>query len=1024
MRLTSILFCLFCIVINLNVNAQGIVINEVMSANLSSIPDVYVPDYSNCPVPDCESWYDQLGDLTMDGDYPDWIELYNPGNISVNLQGFGLSDDLNEPFKWTFPNIEIAAQGYLVVFATGLDVKETSLHHHLHTNFKISTNKESITLYQSSGELLTKVNTQNIPIDMSVGRNPAKENEWLFFTHPTPGAKNESPVFNGYTNNISMSEQAGFFNSAFELSLQAVLSNEKIYYTLDGSNPTTNSAIYKNPILINKTTVIKAQTFKDGIISSPVVTQTYFVGENASLPVVSLISPPEHLWDDDFGIYTAGSNAFEPNRIANYWKDWERPCTIQYFDNEGNKAFSIELGMKIFGWGSRSNDRKSISLYARNKYGYDFIYYPLFSQLAIDQFQSVVLRASGSDWQGTLFRDPMISSLVDKKDIDAQATEPVILFLNGEYWGIYNLREKLNEDYLAAHHNINKENVDIISQYWRRDYPVVNSGNDEEFNTLIDFIENNNIQTEANYNFVEGLIDIDNFVNYQVVEIYAANYDWPGNNSKCWKENTEGSKWRWLLYDLDYTFGSSGQNDYRHNTLEHATDSRGSSWPNPSNTTFLLRELLKNETFSQLFINRFADLLNTVFLPDVVEGRIADFEENYLPEIDKHIKRWGINNNKNASRTAWQNNIDDLIEFAEKRPASMRNHIQDYFGLSGKANLKLKMNLVDAGSIKINSIRVDDKNWEGIYFKDVPVQLTAIPAPGYRFVSWEGIGNSDKSNPVVSVNLNTNNEITANFEVDNNALNTIVISEIFFNPNANNEADWVELKNTYNVPMDLSGWLLKDKTFSHRFKIPQGSVIDPYNYLVICRDQNSFHSLFPGISNYTGDLNFGLDADADLVLLLDQDQQVVDSVYYTDKTPWPSAMSGNSISLMSPELDNSQGQHWYSGNNDLSPGRANGIWTDAQLISRTATELRTFPNPFSEAIAFQFSLTSNELVILKIYTSEGREMLTLCNQVLNEGQHQYVWDTSYGSQYIKPGLYLYSVQTGDKYLSGKIMKMD
>lgn len=1014
----------FFLLISVNGSGQGILINEIMSSNISSIPDVYLPDYTNCPVPDCESWYEELGDLTMDGDYPDWIELYNPGGSPVNLEGYGLSDNPNDAFKWIFPSIKIEAKSYLVVFATGLNVKETTVHQYLHANFNIDRQTETIILSNPTGQLLSKVNTQNIPIDMSIGRNPKNESQWVFFTSPTPGYGNNSPVFTGFTNNVNMSQNSGFYRSGFELSLHSVLSNETIYYTLDGSNPSTNSFIYKNPIPINKTTVVKAQTFKDAIISSKIATETYFINEKSSLPVISLISPPENLWDNEMGIYTAGENANEGNRVANYWKDWERPCTVQYFDKNGNNAFKAELGMKIFGWGSRANDRKSISLFARNKYGDDEIDYPLFSKTKLDQFQSVVLRASGSDWQGTLFRDPMISSLVEQKDIDAQQTEPAILFINGEYWGIYNLREKLNEDYLVAHHNINKENVDIISQYWRRDYPIVIEGDDEEFSSLINFIETNNIETEENYSYIESKIDIDNFVNYQVAEIYAANYDWPGNNSKCWKEKTEDSKWRWMLFDLDYTFGSTSQNNYQHNTLEHATTNNNNSWPNPPNTTFLLRELLQNTTFKNLFINRFADLLNTIFLPDVVEDRIADFEEIYLPEIDKHIKRWGINNNKKASKAEWQENIDVLRTFAEERPANIREHIENYFGLSGEVLLKLNMNLVNSGSIKVNSIQIDDLNWEGIYFKDVPIKLSAIPKPGYRFASWDGVNGTDKYNPVITINLSGNTNIAANFESDENAINSIIISEIFFNSDNQNESDWIEIKNSYSVPIDLSGWLLKDKDFSHRYKFPEGSVINPQEYLVLCRDQNSFKQLFPNVSNTAGNFNFGLDSDADLVVLLNENQQVIDSVPYSNQSPWPTVFQGSSISLIAPELDNSMGQHWYSGINDISPGRANGIWTEISVSIENKMTNQSFPNPFRKTVTIQFSLDRQEFVQLKILNSSGQVVSTLCHQGLSEGQHQFQWNIENQDQKILPGIYLYTIQTESNCISGKMMKIE
>lgn len=751
-------------------------INEIMSANLTSIQDEYEADLSNCPVADCEWWYEQMGKATWDGDYPDWIEIYNPGNSSINLMGYGLSDNPSNPYKWIFPNIMLLPKEYLVVFASGKDRRNPQKN--LHTNFKIDRKGETIVLTNQQGIQCDKKETGEIPVDFSLGRYPDGESTWKISVNPTPGTSNTGILFPGFLDEVQFSHPAGYYSGGLQLTLTSTSQSNKIRYTLDGSDPDSNSTAYTQPIQINKTTTVKARVFQNNIPCSKVAVQTYLVEEHFTMPVVSLSTNPENLWNEDYGIYIAGKNADEGNRIANYWQDWERPCHIEFFESDGTSGFSVDAGIKIFGWGSRTNARKSLALFFRDKYGYDAVHYPIFPELSITEFKSLVLRASGTDWQGTLFRDPLVSSAVKNRDIDIQAFRPAVVFINGEYWGIHDIREKLNEEYLASHYGVKTDEVDIISRYWRRDYPLIVSGEDDAFIELENYLQNNDISKNEHYQHIANVIDINSLLDYLVTEIYFANYDWPGNNNKCWRKRTPAGKWRWFLYDLDYTLNSHGVNDFRHNTLEHATTTSGGNWPNPPHTTFIFRKLLNNTNFKNNFINRFADLMNTSFAPSALLEKLDEFTALFAPEMERHIERWGIFGTTLRSVEDWQRNISVIKEFMEKRQPYIKEHLSKKFGLTGTATLTLSLSQASAGSIQLNSLRIQTTTWQGEYFLGVPVQLTAVPAPGYKFSGWMGIADSLLLLNPITLNITAALSITAHFEKgENTSADTLLSRE-------------------------------------------------------------------------------------------------------------------------------------------------------------------------------------------------------------------------------------------------------
>ena len=293
------------IVLVTTLNGQ-IYINELMSSNISTIYD----DSDNSP---------------------DWIELYNDSNSAIDLNGYSISDNFNDPFKFIFPNIIINPNDYLLVFASGDD---TIIDTYLHTNFKLSSEGEVLVLTNSQGQTIDSIEFSVLPPDVSYGRESDGDNNWVYFTESTPLNSNNT---NGYTlcQDPEFSKEGGFYNNPININLSH---SEPIYYTLDGSEPDLNSSIYTSSISIDETTVLRTVIIDDDCLSYKINTHTYFIDVDSDLPIISLVTDPPNLWDNETGIYVMGDNAEDdwPHKGANFWQDWEKPIHIEFF--ETNKA--------------------------------------------------------------------------------------------------------------------------------------------------------------------------------------------------------------------------------------------------------------------------------------------------------------------------------------------------------------------------------------------------------------------------------------------------------------------------------------------------------------------------------------------------------------------------------------------------------------------------------------------------------------------------------------------------------------
>ena len=295
---------------------------------------------------------------------------------------------------------------------------------------------------------------------------------------------------------------------------------------------------------------------------------------------------------------------------------------------------SFDAGTKIFGGWSRALDQRSLSIFARGQYGLSEIEYPLFPDRPYEKYQAFILRNSGNDFLSSNIRDVTLTSLMDGSGLETQAYRPVVTYVNGLYWGLLNMREKMNEHYLASRFGIDPNEIDILGPF-----NELIQGSDVDYKSMLNFLESNSLASDENYQWISEQVDIDNFIIYHVAQIYFDNTDWPGNNNKQWRP--KNGKWRWMLYDTDFGFGTWSTVAFQNNTLAFALEPNGPFWPNPPASTLLFRSLVENTTFRNKFVNQFADELNSRFLPERVGEHIENVAANVASEIPDHYTRWG-----------------------------------------------------------------------------------------------------------------------------------------------------------------------------------------------------------------------------------------------------------------------------------------------------------------------------------------------------------------------------------------------
>lgn len=582
------------------------------------------------------------------GHYYDWIELKNNTDHDVNLKGYSLGKGSAQETKFIFSDYVIPANGFAVIFADAeADTDGTSNY----VPFSISASGERLYLCDGDCDEPQIFETGFMGINASSGLN--ENGERVLYEKPTPGENNFPVYVKSYSAPVDFSLNGGEISSGNLLKLTAEEGAE-IYYTLDGSLPTSSDILYVNPIALDSSKTVRAIAITDGQLPSIVTTRSYIVGADHDLPICALSTEPENMFGNE-GIY---SNPFQ---------DIEVPVHVEFYESDGLLALSFDAGFEIFGGYSQKDPQKSFAFHLRKEYGIDEIHYPLFDGNKVTSFKHFLLRTSGQDTYMTMIRDSFIHKVVkDVIDIDVMDTRPCVVYINGEYWGLYNIREKVNEDYLASHYGMDPKQVDIL--VWNG---YVMSGSDKAYKALVEYVATHDMRNQEYYDYVTTLIDVDNIMDYLIIESYFGNTD--SGNIKYWRDQNSG-KWRWILYDMDWVLFME---TYKWNNISQIFNPDGMGAFNWIDTTLHVN-LMKNAQFKEEFIKRYALYTNTLFSPErllpIYDAMIAEIRS----EMPRQLERWP----RPANYLSWEDHVAIMRQIIIEKPEIEKKHLQEFFGLS------------------------------------------------------------------------------------------------------------------------------------------------------------------------------------------------------------------------------------------------------------------------------------------------------------------------------------------------------
>lgn len=689
------------------------------------------------------------------GNHSDWIELYNAGSQAVNLSGWFLSDDLSEPKKWAFPPFTVPPGGFLLVFAS----EENTFIQYPHTNFKLSQYGETIRLSNPQGQVIDQVDLPALDPDRSYGRLTDGNGTFAYFEIPSPNASNNGSPSYAFADPPEILPGGHFFEKPIQLAIQTSQSGCLIRYTLDGSLPNDSASLYYQPFFLDSTSCVRARSYCEGLLPSPVATKTIFIGTDHRLPIVALSTHPDLFWGWETGILVDGPNADPewPHYGANYWADVEIPVHFEFFDEEKQFQISCNLGAQVHGGrGSRTHPQKSLRLLAKEEYGTEEINYRFFKDRDTDTFKRLVLRNASGDFNVAHMRDGFIQRLYikDSLDVDGLAYQPVVLYLNGKFQGVINLREKADEFYVKYAYGIDIEDLDLLEED-----SLVTVGDFSIFDEMYDYVVSQDLSVEGNFHQAASYFDASNIADYFIAETAINNLNSFFGNIKFWRERREGAKWRYMLFDLEAGLGLYGWSEANADALGNKL----TVYNGTNRHVNIFNALLSNQGYKNYFINRYADLLNTTFRENLLLTEIEYSRDLIAHDMKQHFEVWTV-----PGFETWRDvAIPDLIRFAEERPGYARQHLQNHFGLTGQSRLELRTYPPGAGRIRINTIR-PELPWDGIYFKGVPVALSIEPAPGYRFLHWQSLHAVSIPDPGTSITYDFQKAdvLTAYFEAE------------------------------------------------------------------------------------------------------------------------------------------------------------------------------------------------------------------------------------------------------------------
>ena len=703
-------------------------------------------------------------------EYPDsWVEVYNPSSSEINMNGYYIGKH-NDPSKCyrISSDFKVPANGFKVIYCD----KENDNNSgggggwpwggggwgsvtDLHTDFRLTNSKEGgVYLFDSSKALVDSMHLAPMPaIDVAYGRETDGSENLGYMLTPTRGKKNSgglaasvlpSPLFS--VPSMILEEAAnGDKSVTVEMTIpEGLPAGARIRYTTDGSEPTKDSNLYSGPISFKKTTTLKAAIFLAGHLTPPAATRTFiFHGRKLTVPVFSLTTPKKNLYDNTIGIFTTQNNN------SNNKNNWRRPVFMDYFANGEKEAeFSQWCEIRVSGAASRDNAQRSVAVYANSRFGSKDTFRAQFwptNKPGNTRIPSFGLRASGNDFNAAHFRDGLVHMLFGlNTDVDWQAFQPAIVYINGEYYGILNIRERSNEDNIWMNYDKLEDIVIVENPQWGNSPKV---GDRSLYDEFYNFINRSNSSTKLSE--YASRMDIDEFSNVMIANIYMSNTDFPGNNYVVWRPSESGGKWRWMLKDVDRSFGfwylhgdsrsrdnGSSSAQYLRWIMRNPADILTNNYDgaNSDRATLSFRKLIANSDFKEMFIDRFTVYLGDFLNIGYIEGMINDIQNEMAYEMTYHKKLYG------GSVSEWQTEVANMKKWTTERTPQMYKQLKDVFALNGAIATTVNLDVDDPEmfNVSINGIPLQTRQFDGTMFANRKYVLSATSVDGeYDVAGWQ-----------------------------------------------------------------------------------------------------------------------------------------------------------------------------------------------------------------------------------------------------------------------------------------------
>ena len=731
------------------------------------------------------SWLDE------DGDDPAWVEIYNAGDVAANLKGYALVENLEKPRKWVFGDELIAAKSFRIVFCDKKNITEVKgadngdMHARTHTSWKMDKAGGTVYLIDAAYGIRDSVAFPEITKgDLSWGITDG--GAWKYFDKPTPEAPNTSSSgFDNLAPMLDLSQlKGGFYNDPVTINPPQLPSGVKLRCTQDGSIPTKNSQEFNSSITISQNTVLRCSAYKEGTLTTQVVTKTFFIGENVNMPVVSVSVDPSFFQKHYIQPEAGGTNASEPKSApSGLYEDVEFPVHVEYFadgSRSSGSAWDIEAGISLMGNYSRLERKKSAAIVMREEYQDGWLHYSLFDtrKSENDKYKGFNLRNNGNRFVSDYFADALGGAILEGSGVDYQRSRQVVVFYNGKYFGIHDMRERFNKNYVESNYGIEASTVTMVKHL--TETVTASNGTPDDYIAMLEYAAANDFSSANNeaYAYMKTIMDVGNFADYMAAEMYIHNGDWPNNNVRAWK--APGVPWKFMVYDLDHGFNwdwnvaGFGQSVNMFNWVKQGGRSSGDCYTG-SDKEFtgkkahcfhvLYARLIKNPDFKRLFINHSAVMLQNYLNAQVIE-KVRSKMANSIDETEAE-RDLEENGQKKRGYGGFSVSNSSITEWASSRDSEILQQYKSEFGLGEMASVSISSN--GNGKVLMEGMTLPGSSatstkYSGKFFSGVEIELTAVTSGGSVFTGWSGCTAVEGSPETCRATITEGLSITANFK--------------------------------------------------------------------------------------------------------------------------------------------------------------------------------------------------------------------------------------------------------------------